>query len=342
MAGELADSIVAQSCEALSRAELADGALAVLARALHLEFAACYEETPGGLSGASPDHLPAILGDYVPYVATDPLHALKQRGLPPIAVMTRLVDRDVLRRSAVYNEFYTPMRLIHHAILRLDRKGATVSGIVLCRGERRGDFDSAEVRLLGRLLPPLSAAARRFLRFETTVSRVSLLERLLDGADPAPRFVVDADGAVVWRSPPMQAAFSSVLDTLTRDHPVIRAAMALCRGATADVAHEVACADRLFKAELTLVRTGPELPLVEARLRDDPAHRFGRWCAEHGLTPGEVAVLRQLARGANNQGIARALFISANTVRTHLNRIFKKLGTTSRLETVVAARAAGL
>src|SRR5262245_61768375 len=136
MAAELADSIIAQSCEALSVDELADGGLAILSKHLHLEFLACYEENAAGVTGRTPEHLPPILERYGPYVPSDPLHALKQRGLPPMAVMTRLVDRQTLRRSAVYNEFYRPLGLEHHVIMRLERRDAAVTGIVLCRNDR--------------------------------------------------------------------------------------------------------------------------------------------------------------------------------------------------------------
>jgi len=229
-ADELADQIVSQSCEALTLDELAGGALAIVAKHMHLEFAACYEESQWGVAGRSPDHLPPILDDYAPYVANDPLHALKRRGLPPLAVTTRLVDRASLRNSTVYNELYRPRSLIHHVIMQLDRKDTSLTGIVLCKGDRRGDFDADELRLLNRILRPLCATARRLHRFDDTINRVSLLERLLDTADPTARVIVNADGRVVWASPLMHGSFAAVLDGLTRDHPVIKAAMALCRG----------------------------------------------------------------------------------------------------------------
>jgi DNA-binding CsgD family transcriptional regulator len=339
MDAALADRIVAQSCEALSLDQLAHDAIGLIAERMNLTFAACYEESATGVVvGSSPEAVPAILAEYGPYVPTCPLHALKQRGVPPVAVMTRLVDRTSLVRSAVHNEFYRPMGLIHHVIMRLDRRDTSVTGVVMCRDNRRGDFEPGELRLLARVLPALSATVRRLHRFEAAVSRVSMLERLLDSADQSARCVIDARGRVLWASSPMK----TIAAGLTREHPLVRAAIALCRDGAPGVLHELAGAHELFDAELTVVRDGTNPPVVEARLRDDPARRFARWAESKGLTPGEIAVLRELCRGASNDEIADAMFLSANTVRTHLNRIFKKVGTTSRLETVVAARAAGL
>lgn len=50
------------------------------------------------------------------------------------------------------------------------------------------------------------------------------------------------------------------------------------------------------------------------------------------LTRREREVLALLAEGANNEGIARALVISPQTARTHIQNILRKLAVHSRLE----------
>jgi DNA-binding NarL/FixJ family response regulator len=57
----------------------------------------------------------------------------------------------------------------------------------------------------------------------------------------------------------------------------------------------------------------------------------------HDLTRREVEILSLLTVGASNETIADKLFISPNTVRTHLNHIFRKLKVVSRLEASVWA-----
>ena len=47
---------------------------------------------------------------------------------------------------------------------------------------------------------------------------------------------------------------------------------------------------------------------------------------EGDLTPREADVLRLIAAGKSNREIARALFVSEATVKTHVNRIFAKTG----------------
>jgi DNA-binding NarL/FixJ family response regulator len=50
------------------------------------------------------------------------------------------------------------------------------------------------------------------------------------------------------------------------------------------------------------------------------------------LTPREADVLRQIAAGQSNREIARALFVSEATVKTHVNRIFAKTGSRDRAQ----------
>jgi LuxR family transcriptional regulator of csgAB operon len=48
-------------------------------------------------------------------------------------------------------------------------------------------------------------------------------------------------------------------------------------------------------------------------------------------------VLRALATGLDNQGIAVRLFVSSETVRSHIVRILRKLNVDSRLQAVLFA-----
>lgn len=60
------------------------------------------------------------------------------------------------------------------------------------------------------------------------------------------------------------------------------------------------------------------------------------------LTAREQEVLRLLDRGASNPEIAKSLFVTEATVKTHLVHIFAKLGVESRSRAVAVARERGL
>jgi DNA-binding CsgD family transcriptional regulator len=60
------------------------------------------------------------------------------------------------------------------------------------------------------------------------------------------------------------------------------------------------------------------------------------------LSLREVQVLQLVASGQTNRDIASRLFISENTVKTHLQKIFERLDTRDRAETVAVALRRGI
>lgn len=56
--------------------------------------------------------------------------------------------------------------------------------------------------------------------------------------------------------------------------------------------------------------------------------------ASLGLTPRELEILELIAAGLSNREIAEQVFVSENTVKTHLSRVFDKLGARRRTQAV--------
>jgi DNA-binding NarL/FixJ family response regulator len=104
-----------------------------------------------------------------------------------------------------------------------------------------------------------------------------------------------------------------------------------------------------------LARHGPRgglVPLLSAlrRLaRRKPSPRTGRRVPVTGpaeaapvLTPRELDVLRLVAQGLTNPGIARQLVLSDHTVHRHLANILRKLNLSSRAAAVAWGVRSGL
>jgi DNA-binding NarL/FixJ family response regulator len=74
----------------------------------------------------------------------------------------------------------------------------------------------------------------------------------------------------------------------------------------------------------------------------DPGGFAGVWRASaEVLTPRELDIVRLVGKGLGNKKIAQELGVSVTTVRTHLNRVYDKLGPGSRVELALYAAQAG-
>ncbi len=76
--------------------------------------------------------------------------------------------------------------------------------------------------------------------------------------------------------------------------------------------------------------------IEEVRLMDK------RQPADSPLSPREIEILQKVAYGATTKEVADQLGISFHTVKTHLERIFEKLGANDRAQAVAIAIRKGL
>ncbi|MFN0284609.1 MAG: response regulator [Kineosporiaceae bacterium] len=140
-----------------------------------------------------------------------------------------------------------------------------------------------------------------------------------------------ATGAILAAHPAVRVL---VLTTYDTDADIVRAVEA---GATGYLLKDTPRA-QLVEAVRTAARGGTVLaPAVAARL----VSRM-RGPAVEALTPREVEVLAAVARGLSNADIGRALFIGEATVKTHLLRVFAKLGVDDRTRAVTVAMERGI
>jgi DNA-binding NarL/FixJ family response regulator len=146
----------------------------------------------------------------------------------------------------------------------------------------------------------------------------------------------DRDG--VWATEQIVATYPGthvlVLTTYDTDVDIVRAVEA---GATGyllkDTPRQV-----LVEGVRAAASGGTVLaPPVAARL---VTHLRGR--PTDAPTPRELEVLSGVARGLSNAEIGRELFIGEATVKTHLQRVFAKLGVDDRTRAVTVAIERGL
>jgi len=88
--------------------------------------------------------------------------------------------------------------------------------------------------------------------------------------------------------------------------------------------------------------SGREEPTTAAAPDSAPFVPDEERAKELGVTPRELEILAILAAGLSNREIAAQLFVSENTVKTHVSRLFSKLGAKRRTQAVKIGRANGL
>jgi DNA-binding NarL/FixJ family response regulator len=154
------------------------------------------------------------------------------------------------------------------------------------------------------------------------IDGIAATQRLLD-AGPGPRVLIlttfDLDAYVY------EAFRAGASGFLLKDVP---------RAQLIAAVRTVASGDQLLSPSITrkvieaFVRRPPTTTDVPESLRE--------------LTGRELEVLRLVARGLSNAEIAKELFLSDATVKTHVAHMFQKLGLRDRVQAVVLAYETGL
>lgn len=101
--------------------------------------------------------------------------------------------------------------------------------------------------------------------------------------------------------------------------------------------------DELVKAIKEVYKGGATLhPEAQSQLLKEYVFLARRNQDTYGLSNREIDVLQLLTDGKSNKEIASELFISVQTVKTHISHIFNKLGVNDRTEAVATALRRGL
>ena len=283
------------------------------------------------------------------YVAECPFVPVKMAARESVVPITRRLSRRQVTHNAFYADLLRPAALHHHVELRLEpsEQGLPRTAIILGRDEAAGEFDDRELATLASVRLALSGAMRRVVDLDHARDRIAALEAMLTmGGSRSVRLAVDADGREVHLHSPADATDPALIAELRNpSHPLRRLARDVARGVAVS---EHADAARVafhngtssFLADVGLVPPTPgQRPLAILTLTPTTAVAPRPAATAWNLSPTESAVLREIVVGGSNQEIGKRLFISPETVRTHLTRIYRKMGVRSRLEAAALARS---
>lgn len=260
-------------------------------------------------------------------------HLLSQPDSPAIRLGDFIAQR-AFRRTALYNEVYRAVAIEQQALISLQKHDETAVCITLHRASRA--FSDRECALLEALRPHLIQAydnARCFSQLQHDAA----LNRTLRETD-APRVLVIAQGRIVFCSHNARRILcrcfgdvgsrvpEQIADWLRKqnDDPLeIAAPLRLrCADSVVTVRRNGAGEDGVL---LTLEENAPPSP----QLRSSNTSAL-ETLMSLDLTARQSEVLLRLARGCNNAQIAQQMYVSAHTVRHHLEAIYQKLGVGNR------------
>jgi DNA-binding CsgD family transcriptional regulator/PAS domain-containing protein len=266
------------------------------------------------------------------------------------------MDSPILLESRFFHDVLKPYGLLDIIWFPALRTGGRMASMHASRGETVPHYQERELALFKLLAPHVCRALVISDALDIKVLKSEMLERTLD-ALVAGVFLTARDGRVVYMNAAAERQIQSgksiriVNDRLYPTDPVARAGLskAIDQVARDDIDMMAAYSLAMPNAEDTgYVATF--LSVDQGRRRHTVAP-FAATCAVfvqdpiqapmmpgeafarlYRLTGGELRVLLALAQGVGGKEAADMLGIGESTVRTHLQRIFAKTGTSRQAE----------
>jgi DNA-binding CsgD family transcriptional regulator len=356
--GEHIASALEASAEALSYDELGGGAVGPAARAVSASNVLLYRyDDRGAVHGVAGTLAPALHLYSRELFEEDPVqrHLMGIAPVPRVVLTVHEMDRRAYRRSAAYTDFYRPHDMEHLLgmwLTDLPYGAPGMAGILFTRARGEPDFSERDAQILVRMVPALQAAARRIQRVERVMGERRGLFAIASALAPGAHVAFDTAGRPLWVSPEAEALLAPLLAGGRALPPALVEAAAraglLAGGGALEappLVGSLALRCGALHADLRLARgpsgerivvaaLSPAAPAVPPEA-DRPA--ITALAAHRRLTPAETAVLGCLSEGLSNREIAASLFVSLETVKTHVQRILAKLGVASRTQAAVLA-----
>jgi DNA-binding CsgD family transcriptional regulator len=344
---------IGAAAEAVSYADLGEEALAAAVRAVGASNALLYRYDEAGMvHGVAGTLAPAIPSYAREMFEQDPVqhHLIRLGRHPPVVLTIHDMDRRAYRGSLVYQDFYRPHGMEHLLgmwLTDLPYGAPGMAGILFTRALGEPDFAERDGQALARVVPAFQAAARRARKVEQVHGERVALGAVVSAVAPGAHVAFDPEGRLLWLSAEAEARLGPLLG---RGRPLPRVLVEAAARVGALAGEDAASRPAAFTAsvplpgggavhaDLRLARAPGGERVVIAALSPPPEPGLdpvAEVAAARGLTKAEAAVLACLGEGLSNKAIAERLFVSIETVKTHVQRILAKLGVASRTQAAV-------
>ncbi|MBH5369543.1 helix-turn-helix transcriptional regulator [Bradyrhizobium glycinis] len=279
--------------------------------------------------------------------------AMEDKPVGRVVVSDDVVPLRELERSGFYDEVLRPQGIGHNAMIALAARDDFRVAFNICRSRNRGEFEASDQKTIEMLAPHLRRSVT--LGFRLTGyhalrnAAFDVIDQLADGVVVmGPRAHVlfanqtscslEAEGTL--RLKPSMATWSSPHSRRLGD--LVRSALAGGAGGTMSL--PAVDGTRLLTIIIVGLRSQEVAMLGGAFIRNaacaafviDPPRRARASSHQlmnaYGLTKAEARVAVAASSGGTTSEAATMLGLSANTVKTHLRRVFAKTDTRGQAE----------
>ena len=265
----------------------------------------------------------------------------------------KFLDDETFEKHRIYRDFFEPQDLFHDITTPLSVSPDEAITLYLGRGRKAGPLEQREVRILLPWIPHLQRAMQidRQMRMHRAGNLVlsDILDRMpfgvvLAGRDGEVMSMNRAAERIVGAGDGFECKRRRLVARSRSDNAALNRVVALAAGGQGGGSLRVrrysgarpypVFAAPLSRAVSACWPRSPEVAILFSDTEDDIEAPFAALAQLYGLSPAETAVAIEAAKGIGIGAVAEKLGIGANTVKTHLSRVFEKTGTRRQAELV--------
>ena len=291
--------------------------------------------------GCDPAYTRSLFSTYAAMTPTGASIFLAEVGEP--TGVFDFIDEEEFRASRFYQEWCLPQGYFDMLGALISKQPREIGAISATRLESQSRFTGSDRELLALVAPHVRQAITISGLLENRVREIEQLADTIDQLGCAV-IIVSAGGQIIRANVNgrLELAAGSVLqvsegaiaarDTVMRR--ALKSALESEKREPLTLALPAADGSKKLLAVMPLdAGTGTFALFIKTEEPDIPA--LGRHLVKaFNLTPREVGVLMPLLEGCDPAEVADKLGIAVSTVRTHLQRLFAKTGTSSQAELV--------
>ncbi len=273
--------------------------------------------------------------------------------VPEVRIGSEIVSYHDLMDSSFYREYMHPFDIYHMLRMELVVNRQSIATLGLFRPKRDPDFSAADNLKAMLSVSAIANALGRAIQLEKYQESFSLLEKSASAISRVGLLILDEHLTVLYCDANAQEWFGNDAGEMAGTRQISTALPPKLSALLTEFHQRLRKDADVEKFERTLsISNQQHTASAQAHVR---AHKtiYGRWrilvyvlpderslCPLNrllnlGLSKREAEIVQLVVDGLRNYEIADKISISLNTVQSHLNKIFRKLGVSNRSELIV-------